>query len=421
MTEQHKPEGGDSAPNVPAPVTTPVRAGGLLRRLSVCAGTPRGTPSRAADDFKALVGLGTPAADAAAVLPGERARKRPRGSVGLGTPVAPPGTADAVLGAADWRLLDSVAVAVAGTDPARALAWLGGDADEAAARAAGDPVCTGEKEDKEEEEGMAALLRCARYYGAECTAGAGEAARALAAQLRLGTAPYAYLAADTFVVLLRAHSIHAAPAAAARRFLRAVVSAEEEEGKEETTPTAAPTAAPTTDERLAEATGLRATTIAAMRSLQDAAGGLVSVAFPRTPRRQPPSSSSSDDSSSGGEGTAQCTTLRGAAWAARVLAAAAGGAAGRATLLAPVPFVHGTLRLPDVRAGTTLRLAGSSAETVATVTLRHGFLPAPLVRTRVLPLLRARIARAAPGSTVTVQLRPSPLTPALGDIRDGDT
>lgn len=416
-------EGTVRAQSAPAAVATPVRAGGLLRRLSVCAGTPRASSSTAAaeDDFKRLVGLGTPAAAALTPLPGERARKRPRCSVG--TPVAAvAATADAALGATDWRLLDSVGVAVAGADPTSALAWLDGDADEAAARAAVDSNNNNGDDNDEDKEGAAALLRRVRCYSADCAAGEGAAARALAAQLRLGVAPCAWLVADAFVVLLRAHSVHAAPAAAARRFLRTIMP----EASAASAATAPADSARTADERLAAATGLRAATIEAMRSLQSDARGVVSVAFPRAPRPRTSTSTSASTTTSeegGGTGGAQCTTLRGAAWAPRVLEAAAGGAAGRATLLAPVPFVHGTLRLPRLRVGTTLRLGGSSssssaAETVATATLSHGVLPAPLVRDRVLPFLRARIARAAPACTVTVHVRPSTLTAGLGDVRD---
>lgn len=245
--------------------------------------------------------------------------------------------------------------------------------------------------------GASALLRRVRYFRAECGAGAdaGECARVLAAQLRLGTAPFVYVAAETFVVLVRAHSVHAAPAAAARRFLRTV--APEVFAR-------APTASATAPEGT-----LRAETLEAMRSLQASSGGLVSVAFPRTPR----------SSSSMNNGDAGCAVLRGSEWAGRVLEAAARGEAGRASLLAPTSFVHGTLLLPRLRIGTTLRFTGSSSsgsETVETVTLSRGLLPAPLVRTRVLPFLREHIAHAAPGCPVTVQLRASPLTAALRDI-----
>ena len=382
----------DEAPIVP--VTTPVRKGGLLRRLSVCAGTPRGAAAEAAptDDFKRLVGLGTPMrAVPASLLTGERARKRPRVS---DAPAAVPSSED--ISAVDWTLLESVSVSVpAGKG---ALAWLGSgddnDADVAAVASVVGNECGDDKG------GASALLRCVRYFRAECGAGAdaGECARVLAAQLRLGIAPFVYVAAETFVVLVRAHSVHAAPAAAARRFLRTV--APEVFAR-------APTASATAPEGT-----LRAETLEAMRSLQASSGGLVSVAFPRTPR-------SSTSLSSMNNGDAGCAVLRGSEWAGRVLEAAARGEAGRASLLAPTSFVHGTLLLPRLRIGTTLRFTGSSSsgsETVETVTLSRGLLPAPLVRTRVLPFLREHIAHAAPGCPVTVQLRASPLTAALRDI-----
>ena len=398
MAEEEEEKDNSSKDEAPiVPVTTPVRKGGLLRRLSVCAGTPRGAAAEAAptDDFKRLVGLGTPMrAVPTSLLTGERARKRPRVS---DAPAAVPSSED--ISAVDWTLLESVSVSVpAGKG---ALAWLGSgddnDADVAAAAAAAAAAVGNECGD--DKGGASALLRRVRYFRAECGAGAdaGECARVLAAQLRLGIAPFVYVAAETFVLLVRAHSVHAAPAAAARRFLRTVAP----EVFARATP-AASAAAP-------EGT-LRAETLEAMRSLQASSGGLVSVAFPRTPR----------SSTSMNNGDAGCAVLRGSEWAGRVLEAAARGEAGRASLLAPTPFVHGTLLLPRLRIGTTHRFTGSSSssgsETVETVTLSRGLLPAPVVRTRVLPFLRERIAHAAPGCPVTVQLRASPLTTAFRDI-----